>query len=130
MAGFADLVPRAQPALYGGGLNASGTEGATWLWPFVDVTDADGAAIDLTAVTGECKILTAPGGNVVATLVFTGAADGSFTLSLDEADTAGLYGGTNGQAQVCYWYLTLTDGTDEVVAWGPSNSKFRIFQGA
>lgn len=124
---LADLVPQAQPALFGGGVSGAGTDGATWLWRFIEFTDSAGDDIDLSAVTGVCTVETAVGGSTVATLDFDGAADGSFTIGLDEADTAGLANGATTQPRPCVWSLTLDDGDDVVQVWGAGNSKFRIF---
>lgn len=126
MAGFTDLVDQAQPALLGGGVSASATEGRTWRWQFLDVNDLAGDPIDLAAVTGTCKVLTEAGGTEVIALTFTGAADGSFTLGADEAATAGLHTGTAAKARVCTWSLVLTSGGDSVQIWGPANSRFSI----
>lgn len=133
MAGFADLVPKAQPALYGGGFVGSATKGRSWLWPFTDVTDDNGDNIDLTSVTGTCKVLTAVGGTEVITLTFTGG-DGEFTLSADETATAAITqtpptsGAKAGQLTYC-WYLILDDSTDEVQAWSAHNSRFILESG-
>lgn len=127
MSGFADLVDQAQPALYGGGISAAATEGRTWRWQFTDAADLAGDPIDFTGVTGVCKVTTGVGGTEIIELDFDGASDGSFTISADEADTAGLFaGGTQGKARSCTWSLVLTNGTDSVQAWGPTNSRFQI----
>lgn len=126
MAGFTDLVDQAQPALLGAGVSASATEGRTWRWQFLDVNDLAGDPIDLTGVTGVCKVLSAVGGSDVIELDFDGAADGSFTIGADEADTAGLYEGDGKRARTCAWTLVLTDGTDSVQVWNPMNSRFSI----
>ena len=124
---LATLVPACQPAFYGGGVNASGTEGATWQWTGT-ITDPAGAAINLTTVTGTCQILTALGGTVVATPTFVGLADGTFTLTLDEAVTAGLATDAGPTGRSCVWLLRLSDGTDVPQMFGPSNSRFVIYQ--
>lgn len=118
MAGFTDLVAQSQPALLGGGVSASATEGRTWLWRFVDVNDGAGDPIDLTAVTGTCAVV-----DVVA-LDFVGGV-GEFTVGLGEADTVGLANGED-RARACKWSLVLDDGTDSVQVWGPSKSAFNI----
>lgn len=123
---LADLVPRAQQALASGGCDAPGTEGATWNYPFIDVTDDNGDPIDLTAVTGTCKILDPGLVTVIATMVFTGHIDGSFELTLDEAATVGLAAGAVGPRN-CRWYLKLNDGTDTVQVWEPFDSTFLIY---
>lgn len=125
MAGFSDLVTQAQPAIFGGGVSASATAGRTWLWRFVDVNDTAGDPIDLSAVTGTCKVLTGVGGSVVATLDFDGGT-GEFTVGLDETDTVGLYAGAGGKPYACWWSLVLDDSTDEVQVWGVSKSQFNI----
>lgn len=130
MSGFSDLVPKAQPALLGGGCSAAGTEGATWLWEFSGVTDDNGTAIDLsTGTTGTCKIFDATG-TVIATPTFTGAADGSFTIGLDESVTAGLAstGAPGDRSRQCSWQLTIAKGGDTVAVWTANLSPFQIYQ--
>lgn len=117
---LADLVAQSQPAYFGEGSTASATAGATWLWPFEDVVDNNGDAINLTTVTGTCQVVTTADSVLVTTLTFTGAAGGSFTLGKDEADTAAL---TPGKYR---WRFTLNDGTDTVQVWGGDASKFNI----
>lgn len=118
---LADLVAQSQPAFFGNGVTASATAGATWLWPFEDVTDSNGDPIDLSAVTGVCEIVTTAD-VVVDTLDFVGAVGGSFTLGLDEAATAAL---TPGKYR---WRFTLDDTTDTVQVWGGASSKFNIVE--
>lgn len=126
MAGFHDLVGQAQPAIYGGGFSGGGTEGRSWEWRFIDVNDNAGDPIDLTAVTGSCVLVTAVGGTQVLALTFTGGS-GEFTVSADEAATAGLYTGTGKQALAVVWAMTLDNGVDSVQVWGPINSRFLIY---
>lgn len=120
MAGFTDLVAQAQPALYGKGVTASATAGATWLWSFVEVTDSAGDPINLSAVTGVCEVVNIDTDAVVTTITFTGAADGSFTLSKDESLTAAVAVGKY------RWRLSLNNATDTVQAWGGNLSKFTV----
>lgn len=118
---LADLVAQAQPALVGGGCTASATAGATWLWEGEDVTDPAGDPVDLTGVTGLCEIVNSAD-TVVATLDFAGAVDGTFTIGLDEADTAAL---TVGRYR---WRFSLDDGDDIVQVWGAAASRFNIVE--
>lgn len=127
---LSDLVPKAQPALFGGGCTGEATEGATWQFPFEDVTNNAGTAINLTTVTGACVVTDGVDGATVATLTFTGGALGTFTLNLDESATAGTAGSATKKPRRCNWSLRLTDGTDVVQAWGPSNSSFYISAGS
>ena len=130
MSGFADLVLQAQPALISDGCTARATEGMTWRWQIGGVTDATGAPVDLTSITGTCTIWDKPGGTSVTTLTFTGAADGSFTLYKDEAATVGLASGADSRGtRLCYWSLTLSNGTDTVAVWSAPTSKFTIAKG-
>lgn len=115
---LADLVAQSQPAYFGGGVAASATAGATWLWRFEDVVDNNGDPINLTTVTGTCQII-GDADALVTTVTFTGAV-GSFTLSKDEAATAAL---TPGRYR---WRFTLNDGTDTVQVWGDDHSRFNI----
>lgn len=117
---LSSIVSQAQPALFGNGVSAAGTAGATWLWQFVDLNDTAGDPIDLTGVTGTCKIVSqSDHSTVVATLDFTGNADGTFSVGLDEADTAALTPGSYD------WWMTLDDATDVVQLWGGS-SRFTV----
>lgn len=118
---LSSLVSQAQPALFGNGVTAAGTAGATWLWQFIDVNDTAGDPIDLSGVTGVCKVVaTSDHSTVVATLDFDGNNDGTFSVGLDEDDTAALTPGSYN------WWLTLDDATDVVQVWGGSASKFSI----
>lgn len=129
MSGFADLVPKAQPALFGGGFAAAATKGRTWLWEFTDVTDDNGDPIGLsTGVTATCKVLTAPGGTEIISLTAT-LGDGEFAISADETATAAISQTPGNKGLVCYWYLILDDGTDEVQVWSAHNSKFLLESG-
>ena len=126
---LAPLVDQAQPAIVDGGVEAAATEGRTWRWTFIDITDASGDPIDLTSVTGVCKVWTEVGGPVVVSLDVSGLP-GEFTVSLDEALTVGLADTATHKGRGCVWGCWLDDGTDEVQIWGPSNSPFVIFQEA
>lgn len=128
MAGFTDLIGKAQPALVGGGCRAAATEGATWRWTFTGVEDNDGNPINLTGATGTCTIYA--DGLSLTTLTFTGAS-GGFTLSATAANTAGLAGSAaaDGKPRVCSWSLTLTSGSETIVVWSAVRSPFYIFQG-
>lgn len=118
---LSSLVSQAQPALFGNGVTAAGTAGATWLWQFVDLNDTAGDPIDLTGVTGTCKIVDKDDHTtVITTLDFDGNSDGTFSVGKDEDATAPLTPGT-----YCWW-LTLDDTTDVIQVWGGSASKFSI----
>lgn len=123
---LADLVPRSQPALIDDGAKGGeGAEGTSWLWEFEELQDDTGAPINLTTVTGTCKILTKDLATVIATLAFAGAADGTFTLSLASGSTVGLAGGST-QPRFACWYLKLAVGTEIVQLWMADNSPFTI----
>lgn len=117
---LSSLVSQAQPALFGNGVTASATAGATWLWQFVDLNDTAGDPIDLTAVTGTCKVVGLNDDSVLVTLDFDGNADGTFSVGKDEDDTAALTPGTY------RWWMTLDDATDVVQLWGGTPSKFTV----
>lgn len=130
MAGFEDLVRQSQPASWGNGVAGSGTAGRTWEHKFVEVDDINGDPIDLSGVTGVCKIVTEDRTTEVLELDFDGGL-GEFTVSATKAATAGLFGsGDYFRGRVCYWYLTLDDGTDSVQVWLVDNSPFAIRKGA
>ena len=127
MSGFHDLVLAGQPAIISDGCKAHATEGMTWEWQIDGFNDATGAPVDLTSATGTCTVYDSPGGAVVTTLTFVGRS-GGVTLSKDEAATVGLAGGSS--QRVCYWSLTLSNGTDTVCVWPASaSSKFIITKG-
>lgn len=121
MAGFADLVAKAQPALYGDGVSGEATEGRTWSWTWIEVTDNTGANINLSGVTGTCTIW--DGTTTVTTLTFTGGS-GTFTISKAKAATVNLAGSE--ARRRCRWSLELDDGTNSVQVWSPDNSSFVI----
>ena len=130
MSGFADLVPESMPAYFGGGHSSSGAAGSSWRWDFDGIVDNAGNPINLASITGVCKILTdSPGGTEVLSPVVTGGL-GTLSITVDESLTASTFTGTdyvNGRK--CYWYLTLSDGTDTVHVWMADNSKFQIRRG-
>lgn len=117
MAGFADLVQQAQPALVGGGVHVEGTAGADWEWEFEGVVDNNGDDIDLSTATGACVI--SNNGADVATLTFTGG-DGSFTVGLAATATADL------NADSYTWSLVVTLSGTSVQFWGRSGSRFVV----
>lgn len=130
MAGFADLVKQAQPALIGGGFHVDATAGRTWEWRCFDIEDDAGDPINFASITGTCKVVDSRGGSDVVTLTFTGGL-GEFTVSATAAATASLFtGGNNENGRKCWWYLTLSDGTRSVQAWLVDNSTFSIRRGA
>ena len=96
----------------------------TGLW--VGFVDNNGDDIDFSSVTGVCEILDEVGGTVVVSVGFTGTSDGSFTIEVDEADTAGL-NNSNPTGRACVWRLVIDDGTDFAQMWQPSNSAFWIY---
>lgn len=123
---LANIVPQAQPALFGGGCSAEVTAGATWRFKFL-ITDVDGTNLNLSSgVTGTCSILSAVGGSVLASPTFAGA-NGSFTVVLDESLTGALAGPSPVQAR---WLLSITDSTDVVEVWGPFQSHLIIYPAA
>lgn len=130
MAGFSDLVLESDPAYYGGGHNTSRAAGRTWQWTFNNIRDNDGDPIDFTTITADCKIVAANRTTEILALDFDGGL-GTFTLTADGTDTAGLFTGADySQGLICWWYLTLDDGTDSIQFWMVDNSKFAIRKGA
>lgn len=125
MSGFSDLVAAAQPALLGGGCNASGTEGRSWRWAFT-VLDNSGAPVDLSSgYTFDCRILTAVDGSTVVAPTVTGGS-GTFTISVTPSNSAGK---ANGAAhRRCVWTMTITETatSSQVQVWGPTNSNFMV----
>jgi len=121
MAGFTDLVPKAQPYICS--ITSASTVGTTWRHVFTGVEDDNGDPIDLTEVTAACDVLDAPAGQVLASFAFTGGI-GEFTLELDSAASINL--ATDALVQAC-WRLTLTSGTDVVRFWGPTSSPFMLY---
>lgn len=132
MAGFTDLVLAAQPAILSDGCQARATEGMTWKWTISGFNDAAGTPVDLSAVTGTCTLYAAKtGGATVTTLTVTGTSGGTITLYKDEAATVGLAAGADSKGtRLCYWSLTLSNGTDTVCVWNPTTSKFIIEKAA
>lgn len=130
MAGFADLVPKCNPAYFGAGHTSSATAGRTWSWPFDQLVDNAGDPIDLTSVAGTAKIVAEDRTTVILSLDFTGTV-GGFTVSATKAATAGLFSGADySRGRICYWYLTLDDGTRSVQIWLVDNSPITIRKGA
>jgi hypothetical protein len=133
MAGWDDVVRQAQPRL-SDTEGAGGTEGRKWEWDFSAVTDTAGTAVDLSTATGTCQIFTADGLTVVATPTFTGSADGTFTITLADASTAGLAtdsanasnSATATKPRRCLWSLEVTLSSKSVQFWGPRGSTFTI----
>lgn len=116
------LLLQAQPTLFGTH-DRWGTEGRSWEIKFINCVDASGAPMNMAALTGTCRIVTKPGGDLVATMTYAGAV-GEFTLSATPAQTAGLAAGKRMRA--CRWGLSLSDGTDSLQVWGPATSRFYI----
>jgi hypothetical protein len=127
MAGFADLVAKAQPALYGGGLAASAGEGAKWEWPFVDIVDNNGDDIDLTSgVTATCTVYDAEtNATVISPTVTLGV--GTLTVVATAANTAGKAASADEGGRQCRWSLKLAHtSAGTIYAWGRWNSNFVI----
>jgi hypothetical protein len=129
VAGFSDLVMAATPSL--AAVEWAVTEGRDFLWVSDVVKDGAGDPIDLSGTTGVCKIVTDVGGSDVATLTYTGNADGTFQVEASAAtmaDTA--TGGTRTQPRVCFWSLVVTETSSgkKCQFWGPGNSPFEIAQ--
>lgn len=124
MAGFDDLIPKAQPAIVDEGTEgAGGTEGADWSWTITGFVDSANTAINLSSgLTASCVIY--DGATTVATLTVTGAADGSITISHPAASTAGLAGSL--LVRRCRWACSLTKGGKTVQLWTPDKSAFVI----
>lgn len=122
MAGFSDLVLRAQPAM--NAVAASPTQGATWLWRFDLPKDDAGNLIDIsTGATGVCKIVDGVLGSEILELTFVGG-NGFFTVGKDEASTTGLV--DEGEIAQYRWYCHVTKGGDRVQMWSSVDSPFHI----
>lgn len=91
MAGWDDLVEKAQPALLGGGLKVTGlAEGSTWRVTLV-IKDKTGTLVPWTGVTGAGTIYSArEDGFVITTWDVSLPSAGVLVLSKDIADTTGL----------------------------------------
>lgn len=128
MAGYPDLVARAQPRLLD--FQFAATEGTDWKFTLTGFVDGAGDDIDLSGATFECKVLTDlldDGGAVVATWTVTGGATGTLTGTLADATTAGLAAGASRfQPRQCIWYCFGTLSGNKVQFWGPTNSTFSI----
>lgn len=122
MSGFADLVKKANPALRR--VNIARKEATDWEIEFVNVVDDEGDPINLTGATGVCELVDTVGGTPFLTLTFTGAADGSYTLTKDNADTVDLTDGTNPRR--ARWSLTVTNAGVVVAFFEASSSLFTI----
>jgi hypothetical protein len=123
--GFADLVLRAQPRL--ANVNIDVTEGRTFRFNITDLEDGAGAAIDLTAATIVCKVVTDVDGSDVVTLTGTGSS-GGLSITASAATMASLaVGATKYEPRQCLWYCKVTSGTDVVQFWGPEASNFLIW---
>src|SRR3989304_755034 len=106
MAGWDDLVKRAQPRLLN--LRADFTAGTDWAWTLSAFKDSLGNPVDLSTATFECKVIDL-GSAPVATWTVTGAVDGTLSGTLDDATTAALSSGaTIRQARKLHWYCTGT----------------------
>lgn len=128
MAGFADLVLDASATTGGrlGDAPMSETEGVTWRWLWDEIVDRAGDPVDLTSATIVCKIVTDIDGADVLTLSSEGGV-GTLTISATSAQTAGLAtGAKRNQGRRCWWYCTVTSGSNKVQFWGPSGSPFLI----
>lgn len=122
------LLVQAQPALWDLGVEGWATEGSSWEWILEGFTDASGVAFNYAGLTATtCTIYTTPGGSVVATLSTawsTVSSKSRLRIYADDSATAGLAG--TARTRGCYWGLKLTDATDTLRLWNPSNSPFHI----
>jgi hypothetical protein len=133
MAGITDLVRRASSSEGGRLLNVYTdlTEGTTWRRDFDQIVDDAGTAIDLSAATIVCKVVSTVVGATadaeVLTLTATGGV-GTLSVSATSSETANLAVGASKSApRKCWWYCTVTSGGSKVPFWGPSGSPFNIY---
>lgn len=117
MAGWDDLVERAQPALLGGGLEILGlAEGCTWVVE-LDINDASGTPVPWAGITGEGHIYSKPrDGSVVVDWTVTLPAAGRLVARVEKADTVGL--ANQGAAHAIF----LVKGTERIPVCLPFNS--------
>jgi len=127
MAGFADLVVAAQPALVGGGCRAEVTENCTYSRTF-NVYDNAGTAVDLTGATITCTVRSKVDGSPVlvsGSPMITGTPTTTgFTLTASATTMSNLVTGTT--AVEYAWACSLTLSGQTVQAWYPENSPFVI----
>ena len=124
---LADFVTLASPAL----MRAEGweTEGRTWRWEIeIGLGDPGGddyRPLAATGVTGTCEIRDSVGGSIIATPTVT-VTEGMVTISLSQAQTAGLAAG--GNPRQCVWSCELTHAASStsVQLWAPNLSPFKI----
>lgn len=95
--------------------------GSTWLFDSPVFLDDTGAPVDFSAagIACTCRVIDSTGA-VVATPVFTGAADGTFSLAVDESVTASIAAGRYS------WGCQIGDGVDTVTFWAPQQSPFLV----
>ena len=132
MSGFADLVPRATASQgrLGDAPVQGETEGTTWKFSWDQIVDDAGDDIDLTSATIVCKIISTVTGAAADTEVLALTATGgvgTLTVSATSTETANLAtGAKNNQPRKCWWYCTVTSGSNKVQFWGPVGSPFNI----
>lgn len=125
MAGWSDLVRRAQPRLLN--FRFWGTEGTDWGFHVGQFKDIAGDPVDFTGAAFTCKVLTDVDGSTVATWTVTGDSNGYLTGTLADSSTAGTAtGATRNQGRFCIWYCVGTKSGEVVQFWGPSGSPFII----
>ena len=126
MAGFNDLVIQAVPALVGGGVSASHTEGKDWTFVLTNFRDSAGDLIDLTTVTGTCVIYDRKTEAALITPTVTGGV-GTITITVPDATTTGMAGGAD-SGRKCRWGCYLTLSGVKVQVFMPVNSPFTIYR--
>lgn len=117
MAGFADLVLLAQPALLK--VRGEATVGRTWRFEFEGVVDEDDAPVDLSAVTLTALVVDAKTSATVLALTATGTL-GGFTLSATQSATSAVPPGRY------EWSLVATSGSESIQVWGSDASPFTV----
>lgn len=103
-------------------------EGTTWRWelePLLDATGVPMTTVAMEALTCVCRVYDFDGG-VVASPAYSVVAAGVFALSVDETATADLASSGGEFGRHCRWAMSLSDGTDTVQFWAPTDSPFLI----
>lgn len=131
MAGFADLVLAAQPAIADEGAKAEGTQGMDWAFELDDIRDTDGNLIDLSLTTGVCEVIDRLGGTVKVSLDYQGFTDGRWRVTAAPSDTSNLLGPTAPRAS-WRWSLVITDPISgkKIPWWIPAKSEFTVQRSA
>lgn len=122
------LAALASPAL--GTYDEARVAGRTWAWTNYGFTDELGIEFDFTDCDIVCEVIDRSTEEVILTIEGVGAADGSFTLDVSAAESAGLaddYPRQNGRR--AGWACSITRGAESVQVWGDWSSDFIIYAG-